>query len=526
MENNKRKNKFLNYTHIKFTLITLFVCLLFLQGKMQEEPVYEMVYYVSLNGEEVGVIEQPEQAEDMLRKARRNVSSLREGLTFMEADLSVKGRQVTEKVIDDERQVVSRMEQVLYESIQTTLNLSYTVKVQEYMVNLASKEEVKQLLQTAIDQYDGENRFEVDLVQDTNREFNLLTTQVYKLEKEPEVSTGKNMEAGVQEVLNAVGELDEDQMEKGFDDFHYGKQYMDFAEKVEIVEAYLPMNQLTPVEVATEQVIKEQEVPSLYEVVAGDTLTRISKKVEIPMDKIVEMNSDLLKDINSTIHIGDMLKITVPEPELSVVWAEQRYYEEEYEADVIYIDNDSWYTTKTVVQQQPSSGYRKIAAEESYLNGRMVSKTILKEEIVKEAVPMIIERGTKTPPTYIKPITGGRITSGYGSRKAPVAGATTNHRAIDWYVPTGTAVFASCGGSVSFAGWMGSYGNVIFINHEDGRQTRYAHLSKILVKKGDYVKQGQKIGLSGATGNVSGPHLHFEMKIDGVSVNPLLYLDK
>ena len=61
------------------------------------------------------------------------------------------------------------------------------------MVNLASKEEVKQLLQTAIDQYDGENRFEVDLVQDTNREFNLLTTQVYKLEKEPEVSTGKNL---------------------------------------------------------------------------------------------------------------------------------------------------------------------------------------------------------------------------------------------------------------------------------------------------------------------------------------------
>ena len=139
MENNKRKNKFLNYTHIKFTLITLFVCLLFLQGKMQEEPVYEMVYYVSLNGEEVGVIKQPEQAEDMLRKARRNVSSLREGLTFMEADLSVKGRQVTEKVIDDERQVVSRMEQVLYESIQTTLNLSYTVKVQEYMVNKGVK---------------------------------------------------------------------------------------------------------------------------------------------------------------------------------------------------------------------------------------------------------------------------------------------------------------------------------------------------------------------------------------------------
>lgn len=526
MEKNRKHYKLFKYTHIKYTMLTIFVCLLFLYGFREQKPVYETVYYLELNGVEVGVIEQPGPAEDMLLRARRNVASRREGFTFLEADLNIKGRQVTEKVIDGEQQVINNMERVLSESIQTTLNLSYTVKVQEYMVNLASKEEVKQLLQAAIDKYDGENRFKVDLVQDSNREFSLLTTQVYEVAEAPEASAGQNVEVGVQEVLNVVGDLDEDQMEKGFDDFRYGKQYMDFAEKVEIVEAYLPLNQLTPVEIATEEVIKEQEVPSLYEVVAGDTLTRISNKVEIPMDRIVEMNSDLLKDINSTIHIGDMLKITIPEPELSVVWAEQKYYEEEYEADVIYIDNDSWYTTKTVVQQEPSSGFRKIAAEECYLNDRMVSKTILKEEIVKEAVPKIIERGTKTPPTYIKPITGGRITSGYGSRKAPVPGATTNHRAIDWYVPTGTAVFASCGGSVSFAGWMGSYGNVIFINHEDGRQTRYAHLSKILVKKGDYVKQGQKIGLSGATGNVSGPHLHFEMKIDGVSVNPLLYLDK
>ena len=69
MENNKRKNKFLIYTHIKFTLITLFVCLLFLQGKMQEEPVYEMVYYVSLNGEEVGVIDPTKVARVALENA-------------------------------------------------------------------------------------------------------------------------------------------------------------------------------------------------------------------------------------------------------------------------------------------------------------------------------------------------------------------------------------------------------------------------------------------------------------------------
>lgn len=526
MEKKKKKYKNLKYTYIKYTLITLFLCILCIRGYKHIEKLPETFYFVTVNGVDVGTIDNPDKAEDMLRLARRNVASLREGYTFMEADMHVKGREVYDGVLDDEKQVLLNMERALSENIQTTLNLSYTVKLQEYMVNLASEEEVKQLLQAAISKYDEENDFAVELVHDDNREFSLLTTQVYRVKKTPQIPEKQGVVAGVQEMLEAVGELDEDKLEKGFEDYRYGKQYMDFSEKVEIVEAYLPLNQLTPVEIATEEVIKEQEVPSLYEVVAGDTLTRISQKVEIPMERIVEMNSDLLKDINSTIHIGDMLKVTVPEPELSVVWNEYRYYEENYDADVIYIDNNDWYTTKVVIQQEPSSGFRKIAAEESFLNGRMLSKTILKEEIVKEAVPKIIERGTKIPPTYIKPLTGGRITSGYGSRKAPVAGATTNHKAIDWYVPTGTAVFASSGGKVTVARWVGSYGNVIYISHEDGRLTRYAHLSKILVTAGDYVKQGDKIALSGATGRVTGPHLHFEMLIDGVNVNPLLYLDK
>ncbi len=88
----------------------------------------------------------------------------------------------------------------------------------------------------------------------------------------------------------------------------------------------------------------------------------------------------------------------------------------------------------------------------------------------------------------------------------------------------GTTVVASCGGRVSKAGWGSGYGYVVYIDHEDGRQTRYAHLSKILVKAGEYVKQGQKIALSGNTGISSGPHVHFEILIGGKQVNPLKYL--
>ena len=91
-------------------------------------------------------------------------------------------------------------------------------------------------------------------------------------------------------------------------------------------------------------------------------------------------------------------------------------------------------------------------------------------------------------------------------------------------VPTGTSVYASCGGTVAKAGWGSGYGYVVYINHADGRQTRYAHLSKVLVKAGQSVSQGDKIALSGNTGVSSGPHVHFEILINGKQVNPLNYL--
>ncbi|MGN1147301.1 MAG: peptidoglycan DD-metalloendopeptidase family protein, partial [Lachnospiraceae bacterium] len=469
-------------------------------------------------------------AEELLQAARRELVSESSELVFIDVDMNIEGQAVLWGKIDDTEEIRQRMTDVLAANIKETTQRSYVMKVNNYMVNLGSREEIIELLQTAVDQYDTEDKYQVELVHADGREFNVLTAQikdtsVQKTEEEAQEGSCPQVKGGIDGAMEAMFADVEPAKEKDFEDYELGLISMNFAEEVEIVEAYLDTAQLATVEQAIEEVIKEQEVNSVYEVVSGDTLSEIAIKVNIPMDQIVAMN-DALEDENSTIRVGQELIITVPEPELSVDRQEEMYYEEIYDADIIYIDNDDWYTTQTKTLQEPSAGFRKVVAIVSYRNNTEIGREILKEEVLMEAVPKIVERGTKIPPTYIKPISGGRLTSGFGKRTAPTKGASTYHKGVDWAVPTGTTVVASCGGTVVKAGWGSGYGYVVYINHEDGKQTRYGHLSKVLVSVGQTVSQGQKIALSGNTGVSTGPHLHFEILVNGTQVNPLPYLNK
>lgn len=520
--------KRMRFTYIKVTLLVLFLSTLFSKGFTVFEKTGDNFYHIMINGVDVGTLGDASRAEELLLEARRNIASASEELVFIDADLSYTGEEVLWGYVDDERDVLRNMEKELRSGIKETMHRSYTVKVNEYMVNLASAEEVKQLLQAAVDKYDNGDKFGIELTKDSDREFNVLTAQVIDIQEQKQEEEKQEAavfpEAGIQQQFSQMTASAEPEVEKGFDDYELGLLGMNFSEEVEIVEACLPESQLKPVEQAIEEVTKDQEIPGIYEVVSGDTLSEISIKVNIPMDTIIAMN-DSLENENSTIRVGEELIITVPEPELSVEWTEENYIEEIYDADIIYVDEDSWYTTQTQVLQQPSAGFRRIIAISNYLNDKEVSREIIKEEVVMEAVPKIVKRGTKIPPTYIKPISGGRLSSNYGKRSRPTRGASSNHKGIDWSVPTGSAVFASCGGTVAKAGWGSGYGYVVYINHADGRQTRYGHLSKVLVKAGQTVKQGEKIALSGNTGVSTGPHLHFEILINGSQVNPLNYLE-
>ncbi len=522
-------HKRLRFTYIKLAGGILFVAALFFPSYVKWENTENNMFTIYLNGENVGVVGEESRAQKLLQTARKELVLASSELVFMDVDMNSEGKAVLWGKIDDEEEIIERMSSVLQANVKETLQRSYVMKVNNYMVNLGSREEVEQLLQAAVDKYDAEDKYQVELVHAYEREFNVLTAQITDVseqdvleeqkESTPPMITG-GMDAAMAEMLVDV----EPAREKDFSDYELGLISMNFAEEVEIVEAYLDTAQLTPVEQAVEEVIKEQAVNAVYEVVSGDTLSEIAIKVNIPMDQIVAMN-DALEDENSTIRVGQELIITIPEPELSVDRQEEMYYEEIYDADVIYVDNDEWYTNQTRTLQEPSAGFRKVVAIVSFRNDTETGREILKEEVVMEAVPKIVERGTKIPPTYIKPISGGRLSSSFGKRTAPKKGASTYHKGVDWALPTGSAVVASCGGTVARAGWGSGYGYVVYINHEDGRQTRYAHLSKVLVSVGDKVSQGQKIALSGNTGVSTGPHLHFEILINGKQVNPMQYLN-
>lgn len=523
----KKKNTFKKYkfTYVKATAVSLFFGVMLVKGYTPFEETGENFFHIQINGQDVGTLGEKEQIEELLLQARKNVAASSEELTFMETDMTVLGEEVLWGEVDREEDVLRRMEQALRTGIRETLHRSYTLKINEYTVNLASIEDVQRLLQAAIDKYGNDGKFTVALTGESEREFSVLSADVVEADEENGQILPAYTEAGVQCVISGITGEPVTEEKLDFDDYELGIQTMDFAEKVEIVEVYLPESQLTPLEEAINLVVMEQEPPSIYEVVSGDTLSEIAIKVNIPMDKIIEMN-DSLEDETSTLHIGDKLYITVPEPELSVTRVEENYYEEIYDADIQYIDNDEWYTTKTVVHQQPSAGFRKVIADVTYMNDKEISREILKEEVVMEAVAKVVERGTKIPPTYIKPISGGRQSSPFGRRSAPTKGASTYHKGIDWATPTGTAVYASCGGTVTRAGWGSGYGYVVYIDHEDGRQTRYGHLSKVLVSVGQQVKQGEKIALSGNTGVSTGPHIHFEILINGTQVDPMKYLNR
>ena len=168
-----------------------------------------------------------------------------------------------------------------------------------------------------------------------------------------------------------------------------------------------------------------------------------------------------------------------------------------------------------------SSAAGKVLAADFVNNGKTYSAVWFKDASGKGSY-FGFDGQSKKRAFLASPMEFSRVTSGFAMRMHPILNSWKQHKGVDYGAPSGTAIRSVGDGTVDFAGWQNGYGNVVEIRHSAQRSTLYAHMSRIDVKRGAHVEQGQRIGAVGATGWATGPHLHFEVKIGGVQQNPLI----
>lgn len=212
----------------------------------------------------------------------------------------------------------------------------------------------------------------------------------------------------------------------------------------------------------------------------GESFWTIAKIYGTTVEELELANAD--KD-PTKLKPGDEIKLLMPTSKITIATVEEVEYRENVKYDVKIEHDNNMYKNQKKVKVQGVDGESKVLANEIKHNGILVEKEILNEEVIKEPVDEIVVQGTKEVPktvatgTFLMP-TRGRISSPFGTRWGG-----RMHRGIDIAASYGTAIKAADGGTVSFAGYKGSYGYMVEINHGNGYRTRYAHCSKIHVKK-------------------------------------------
>ena len=515
---------YVHYSTMFLVAMVIFLCAPGLKKYSKDADGTNLVS-VYMNGTLVGTVEDTSRIDSIVTNARKRVARENTGLVLIKADIVLRGSTEIFGTINTDEEIEENVYRLMLENSVETKESAYEVKINRFTVKLKTADEVIALLEAAKNVYDTEDTYSVNLVLDPTRELDVLTTEMVRNDEKSDDNEEEEVDvlpkAGISQKFEQFYNEANEYEEIGFT---LGIKSIDFNENVEVVKTYVDKDEISTLDAAIAEVTKEKETSKIYVVESGDTIGLVAQKNGLSVDELLEMNSSTLENENSMLHVGDELKVTSPEPELSILKTEEKYFADYYDAEVQCIDNDDWYTTEQKVLQEPEKGYRKMIADITYKNDEQVRVDIVYENIVKEAIPKIVERGTKTPPTYIYPVSG-RVSSSFGRRKAPKKGASTYHKGMDFAVPTGTAIRATSGGVVTKAGWGSGYGYVVYIKHPDGKESRYGHCSKVLVKAGQSVKQGEKIALSGNTGISTGPHLHFEILVGGSQVNPLKYLN-
>ena len=262
-----------------------------------------------------------------------------------------------------------------------------------------------------------------------------------------------------------------------------------------------------------------------YTVVKGDTYNGIAYANDMSLSDLMALNPQA--SLNRLM-VGDVLNVKEIIPALSVQTTEHVTYTEAIPCPVEEVKDDKMYKGDSKIVTKGEEGEARVEADVIYVNGYEKERTVTNTTTLREPTTTVKAVGTKERPktaskgTYIWPTSSHRINSYFGGRK--IFGSYSYHSGLDIHATYGEAIKAADGGTVTKAGYSGSYGNLVVITHDNGTQTYYAHNSSIVVSVGQKVYQGQTIAKAGSTGRSTGVHCHFEVRVRGTAVNPLNYL--
>lgn len=294
----------------------------------------------------------------------------------------------------------------------------------------------------------------------------------------------------------------------------------EFVQDVTIEQANVPDTYVSSIAEIEQALSGERSAMQVYAVQQGDTLSQIAERNGMTLQQVQGLNPQIDPD---RIHIGEQITLAGSKPMLSVKKTTVLEYTQPiaYETEVQY--SDEMYKNQSKIITEGQNGQASVVANVVSVDGVEQERVIQSWDVIQQPQSEVKLVGTKALPTkaakgyFIQPFRG-ILTSRFGARSRGY------HTGVDWAGAKGSPVVAADGGTVIQAGWNGGYGYCVTISHGNGLTTLYAHNSSLLVKVGQKVAQGEQIAKLGSTGNSTGPHCHWEVRVNGKAVNPLNYL--
>ena len=297
---------------------------------------------------------------------------------------------------------------------------------------------------------------------------------------------------------------------------------VEFDKDVELVDGIYFTDSISGYEQIDSLIHGQEQGEVYYTVQKNDTPGGIAARNNLTLDELVALNPEILEKL----FVGDQVLVTQSRDFLPIKTVERRVYTEEiqYKTETTNSSDYSFGTTKVV--QEGQNGTMQVTSDFVTVNG-ITTEQRIDETVLVEPVTRKVIKGTRLPNGQV-----GQVGSGVLSWPVPASsrlsrGFGGSHYGLDIIGPYATGIYAADDGVVTISGsgqthW--SYGICVKIDHGNGMQTMYAHMSQALVSRGSYVKRGQLIGLMGSTGCSTGTHLHFEVWVGGVRRNPYSYV--